>query len=258
MLWYQLLVGDVTREMAHGWARELEVKFAVPARHIRLIEQCVGWIEERPRDAGALLPFLRQLQEPAEPQTTPPVAEPCPAVLAPAEAAVSTPPGQSPEIRPVQSSVPPADDGERTRQIRFVTILRQLVKGHETVARLRGLFWPLVQGIVLGMIVGLPLGSGLGAIVLIMGHGADWSHAVTTPIAILVNVVVALALWSLTIRLRLRFWWKAQARAELDLAARIDQMLTAFPQECQIWGGRAALLDRAMVEAMIPRPVETR
>jgi hypothetical protein len=59
VMWYQLLVGDATREMTHGWARELEVKFAVPRQQIELIERCVGWIEERPRDAGELLELLR-------------------------------------------------------------------------------------------------------------------------------------------------------------------------------------------------------
>src|SRR5262245_52835938 len=58
VVWYQLLVGDVSRELHHGWAKELAVRFGVPATHIALIEQCVGWFDERPKDACELLPLL--------------------------------------------------------------------------------------------------------------------------------------------------------------------------------------------------------
>ena len=38
---------------------------------------------------------------------------------------------------------------------------------------------------------------------------------------------------------------------ERDLAARIDQLLTSLPQECETWGGRAALSDYQTVEAIL-------
>ncbi|MGL4554052.1 MAG: hypothetical protein ACRC33_23060, partial [Gemmataceae bacterium] len=59
VLWYQLLVGDVTRELHPGWARELTVRFNVPKAHVELIERCVGWIDERPAHAGELVALLR-------------------------------------------------------------------------------------------------------------------------------------------------------------------------------------------------------
>jgi tRNA A-37 threonylcarbamoyl transferase component Bud32 len=58
VMWYQLLVGDVSRELHPGWAKELSLRFGVPRAHLDLIERCVGWIEDRPPDAGALLPLL--------------------------------------------------------------------------------------------------------------------------------------------------------------------------------------------------------
>jgi hypothetical protein len=61
VLWYQLLVGDFTREMHHGWARELETKFATPRKLIEIIQRCVGLFEERPRDAGEVLRELQTL-----------------------------------------------------------------------------------------------------------------------------------------------------------------------------------------------------
>jgi serine/threonine protein kinase len=64
VMWFQLLAGDVSRELHPGWAKELAVRFGVPRAHIDLIERCVGWVEERPKHAGELLPLLKALREP--------------------------------------------------------------------------------------------------------------------------------------------------------------------------------------------------
>src|SRR5262249_12406311 len=61
VIWFQLLVGDTTRELHAGWAKELVVRHQAPRPHIDLIEQCVGWFEERPKDGGELLKLLRTL-----------------------------------------------------------------------------------------------------------------------------------------------------------------------------------------------------
>jgi serine/threonine protein kinase len=67
VLWYQLLLGDVTREMAHGWADELIEEHAVPAAHVEAIRKCVGLVKHRPENAGKLLDVLRDLAAPAPP-----------------------------------------------------------------------------------------------------------------------------------------------------------------------------------------------
>jgi hypothetical protein len=59
VLWYQLLVGDVTRELHPGWARELSARVGTPAEHVALLGKCVGWVEDRPRDASALLVLMK-------------------------------------------------------------------------------------------------------------------------------------------------------------------------------------------------------
>jgi serine/threonine protein kinase len=64
VMWYQLLVGDVTREMHKGWARELERGLSVPCEQVELIGRCVGWMEERPKDASELLSLLRLVRVP--------------------------------------------------------------------------------------------------------------------------------------------------------------------------------------------------
>ena len=87
VLWFQLLAGDVTRELHPGWAKELAVRFSVPTSHINLIERCVGWLDERPKDAGELLTLLREPA--AEPPPLPiarlvpePPAQPAPRMTA--------------------------------------------------------------------------------------------------------------------------------------------------------------------------------
>jgi serine/threonine protein kinase len=58
VMWYQILVGDMSRELHAGWAKELALRFQVPQNHVGLIERCVGWFEERPKDAGELLALM--------------------------------------------------------------------------------------------------------------------------------------------------------------------------------------------------------
>ncbi len=59
VLWYQLLVGDVTRELHPGWADELRENRSIPPYQIELIDRCVGWVKKRPRDGGELLDLLK-------------------------------------------------------------------------------------------------------------------------------------------------------------------------------------------------------
>src|SRR5262249_17908615 len=65
VMWYQLLVGDVRREMRHGWERELEGA-GVGREHVELVRRCVGWFQDRPRDGGDLLPVLPQQRPPVD------------------------------------------------------------------------------------------------------------------------------------------------------------------------------------------------
>jgi hypothetical protein len=58
VIWYQLLVGDHTRELHAGWADELAEEFGVPQRQIDLIGQCVGYLKKRPASARELLGVL--------------------------------------------------------------------------------------------------------------------------------------------------------------------------------------------------------
>lgn len=71
VVWFQLLLGDLSRELTPGWTRELDVAHAPPAQ-IELVGRCVGPLSERPRDAGVLLELLTRPDDHALPLTRPP------------------------------------------------------------------------------------------------------------------------------------------------------------------------------------------
>ena len=48
VMWYQLLVGDVSRELHPGWPDELIEEFHTPEEHIEVIRRCVGYFKKRP------------------------------------------------------------------------------------------------------------------------------------------------------------------------------------------------------------------
>jgi hypothetical protein len=62
VLWAKLLAGDLDYKLHPGWVRELEVGRGVPRSHLDLIGRCVGWVGDRPADAGDLARALRDIQ----------------------------------------------------------------------------------------------------------------------------------------------------------------------------------------------------
>ncbi|HEV2949852.1 MAG TPA: protein kinase [Gemmataceae bacterium] len=61
VLWYQVLVGDVTREIHPGWAEELTSEFQTPKKHVEVLQRCVGYYKRRPANAADLLTVLQSL-----------------------------------------------------------------------------------------------------------------------------------------------------------------------------------------------------
>jgi hypothetical protein len=237
VMWYQLLVGDVTREMGHGWAEELAEEHAVPAAQIELIKQCVGLLKRRPENAGKLLEMLRGLggtgTTPATDagQSQAAVLEALPASL-PALASSSTP------------------GSDRARRIRWVTRMRQLSKCHRRVAHFpytgvwKQFLW-VIGGLGLGAVVGGLAGEGLSTFKL---RTWGWYNQ---PLGVLAGLVSGLAV--LGVFLRMGSWFRRRHLDQIEqaLAAKIDQVLAEFPQECQTWGGRAALADKDIVEEIL-------
>jgi WD40 repeat protein len=69
VMWFQLLVGDLSRELHPGWADELAEEFDVPHKQIELIQQCVGYLKKRPATARELLSLLPPPSLPQTPAT---------------------------------------------------------------------------------------------------------------------------------------------------------------------------------------------
>jgi serine/threonine protein kinase len=184
VMWYQLLVGDVTQEMSHGWARELAVKHAVPREQIDLIERCVGWIEERPRNAGELLKLLRPG----------------------GEVAARTTDGQE-EIKL------PRSGGEEAsyRHLHLVSQMVQLWE-HHVRAKREEEWW---------------------------SSGPGWR----VWIGLMVLTIVTLGIGAM-------FFALVVFRREA-LGAKIKDMVAEFPEECQTWGGKSALANPIVVEAIL-------
>jgi hypothetical protein len=98
-----------------------------------------------------------------------------------------------------------------------------------------------VQGILLGLVVGFM------AVCALLAGPLKFAGSV----GVSVGGLGGLGIGGLLVWLRLRFWRKAQARADQDLAAKAEALLTEFPQECQAWGGLTALRDPDLVKEMI-------
>ena len=161
VMWYQLLVGEVSREIHPGWASELAEKFKAPREQIALIERCVGWIEKRPRDAGELLRLLPATKT-AEAAAVEPAGE-LPVLTAAEVAPMAV---AVPEMEGVAAAraVPAGREEERYRRLRLITRVKQLGECHRKAARYQKVTGPRVQAAGLGLLAALPAGVLLGAL----------------------------------------------------------------------------------------------
>jgi serine/threonine protein kinase len=243
--WFQLLVGDVSRELHPGWAKELSVKFGVPRGHRDLIEQCVGWFEERPKDAGELLAAIRALpRQPAAALATP---EP--------------PPPAKPAAAPTMLGPAPARPTDPLRQERLRLRLRQVQDAHAAIARgpftLRFVV-PIailaIKALFLIVLAGLA-SSGLiwGVIFLIKpdwetDHKKSFNLLTVTYIWLLVVIAGGILLTQGYFRR-----WNRRLSAETNRALdqAIDRLVQEFPREVQAWGGEGILREAPMLQSLL-------
>lgn len=90
VLWYQLLVGDVSRELHPGWPDELLEEYQTPKEQTELIQRCVGYFKKRPLHAGELLSLLPSSAQERPAATTVAVAAPSVPSAPPPSSAAST------------------------------------------------------------------------------------------------------------------------------------------------------------------------
>jgi hypothetical protein len=226
VLWYQLLVGDVTRELHPNWAKELEVKFATPPDHVAVMQRCVGWFEERARDAGELLTQLRPL-------------------------VASSPPAP-------QRDAPAANSGldERFRSAVLRANLTTLQKCHEKVElEMKG------EGAIVGGILGGFFGGGLGGLGLWGFLYASFTKPdyydrlfhwyVPEPVDYLLAILFGIGIFCGCLMLASRARHRGAERAQRELTVKIAEMAEAFPAAVQAWGGSVVLYDAIVVRELL-------
>ncbi|MGE3808782.1 MAG: WD40 repeat domain-containing serine/threonine protein kinase [Gemmataceae bacterium] len=122
VMWYQLLCGDVTRELHPGWPDELIEEYQVPREHIEVIQRCVGYFKKRPAHAGELLAMLAeaakakkedptavtQRMPPGAAPAAPPAAAPAAVAAAPTAPPAATAPAAAPPAAAVPGAAPSA------------------------------------------------------------------------------------------------------------------------------------------------------
>jgi serine/threonine protein kinase len=224
VLWFQLLAGDVSRELHPGWAKELTVRYGVPQSHLALIDRCVGWFDERPKDAGELIPLLRG----GDGDDSPPVALREPAPL----------PAARPETIRGQET-PASAPRTAIRKERLLDLLRELARAMadpgkpqlKTIGIVAGVFFTVVLLIALAMAVpssGSVIRAGLDAV------------GFTTPCTAVFTG--AFYLW-----LRFYTFWRKEGMVGRGLQALIRE----FPAEVEAWGGLSELSSPGVVAAVI-------
>lgn len=70
VMWYQLLVGDVSRELHPGWPDELIEEFQTPLEHIEIIRRCVGYFKKRPANGAELVALITPLLDGTAPRSS--------------------------------------------------------------------------------------------------------------------------------------------------------------------------------------------
>jgi hypothetical protein len=223
VMWYQLLVGDVTRELHPGWATELAEEFHTPKEEIEIIQRCVGWIKQRPASAGELVTLLRSAKQ----------------------ASASEPPtrGQSTGSRPRQ---PPDSPNDAYRQAVRITQLKQLLRCHEAVGKCRRVTTTVSGGIAI-------LGISIALIILALFGGVAQPAGPIHPIAPvwLIGALILAPPGLLLVVLPVHFLLWQKPRAQQMLADKIAAIVAEFPESVQVWGGPSVLGDPEIVQEIL-------
>jgi serine/threonine protein kinase len=223
VMWYQLLVGDVTRELHPGWDEELAEECQAPEAHIAIIRRCVGLLKKRPRDAQELLALLLSGDAKSE-KTDPPSPQP----------AVAAAPVSTNDVPPPRAETAPLNPLEDPfRRADFLAALERLSQAYTS-----GQFaWA-------GGCIGAFVAIGLVSLGVFAFSGGSWG------IGILLIALALLFYGSL-------LWWgpklaeKARTQHVRMLAGLIDTFCQQYPEEVQSIGGRSVLEAYGRLQAVL-------
>jgi serine/threonine protein kinase len=224
VMWYQLLVGDVSRELHPGWAKELTLRHGVPRHHIDLIERCVGWFDERPRNAGELLALMQEKPAPAAPAL--------PASPPPAEATQQVKSAETGKAAAVATGM--AKPAEGLREQLLHSLLRRLGEAHQAAEE--------HEQKVASSLMGLPIGVGMVTFFALL-EGAHLPAAVCVILALAAAGVIGGGL------ILVQLGRRGEAREKLALAVRT--LNTEFPEVVRGWGGESILQNADLVRQLL-------
>jgi serine/threonine protein kinase len=246
VLWYQLLVGDVTRELHPGWAAELAEEFQTPREHIDLIQRCVGWIKQRPAHAGALLTLVAQLQKAANSLAPEGVG-------AGLDLGRSSPRQESKDSKaglPLAPQAVQADKGPREnpaegpfRKALLVTQLKQLQRCHNEVES--------VSSKIGGFAVGMVFLAAISGAALVGLFSWAFPDSLTIPHKICLWIVLGIAIFIVLAPLLTRKEQLMKDLAARQLRTKIEELDTDFPEEVRSWGGGSKLNDPEIVQEIL-------
>jgi serine/threonine protein kinase len=241
VIWYQLLVNDTSRELHAGWAKELAVRFKVSREQINLIEACVGWFEERPKDGAALLAQMRDDPMTVLPATQRPLLQP-------------TLPAERAGPNALTERVPLPDQQGEMRRSLFVAGLRRLSRAQRLAAN-RERLW-LFPMLLIAMIAGWFPGHLTGELIYSAIHPSEGflnigrGHFVE-PSAIILAIFVGLIAGALLFAGQI--WiWQHRRRDAAEEATRIARGLSdEHADALAAWGGPNLLDSPESVETLI-------
>ncbi len=222
VIWYQLFLGDSSRELHPGWVEELRDEVEVSVNHLDLIHRCVGVMKKRPADATELLRLLDAVEKPRKSEAkkkSPHVVGLLRKLNAPLE-----------QLNAVMLK-------ETLRQFREAHV--ELEKADRTPLRTKAMtvfVGYFSVGILCGLTVALP-------IPFIAIHGSVLAIAIAVPLIAVVGAALSCWLTFLLCRWYLRIARRTRIRPIQDQMNRNSELiLQAFPEVANTWGGRDALL----------------
>ncbi len=208
VIWYQLLLGDLSRELHPGWEEELREEIHAPESHIELIRRCVGVTRKRPAHAGELLALL------SDPDTA---------------GEESVPPQLLALIRPLREAHEAAERAARP-------------SGWAQAGSILLAFGAFLLGV---MVIA---GTGQGILFGLAGMRSEaatvWMPLIGMG-SLAAGVWFALRARR---RFLLRSGQRRAAPYQRKIALQADVLLNVFPEAVKSWGGREALLQGPIVE----------
>jgi serine/threonine protein kinase len=230
VMWYQLLVGDVSRELHPGWAKELVVRHGVPRQHIDLIERCVGWFDERPKNAGEMLALMRE--KAAERAAQPPATE---IVGSPVGGTQGADAPRSPgPVTALPAALVTAMPAEGMREELLRALVKTLEEQHLAYAE---------QDKNVGAYLGTAGGVAIAAFFVVGGMSHTTWGALFA--ALMIGGLVGGALFLV------RLGRRGEARERLALTIRT--LTEEFPEVVRSWGGETVLRNPDLVAQIARR-----